>query len=58
MSKSLIDVILVNRPEYWATSGSLQLGMSDHDLIYIIRKQRLPKSKVKVSNLFQKYETL
>ncbi|RMX55071.1 hypothetical protein pdam_00023216 [Pocillopora damicornis] len=32
-SKSLIDVILVNRPEYWATSGSLQLGMSDHDLI-------------------------
>ena len=47
-SKSLIDVILVNRPEYWATSGSLQLGMSDHDLIYIIRKQRLPKSKVKV----------
>ena len=41
-------MILVNRPEYWATSGSLQLGMSDHDLIYIIRKQRLPKSKVKV----------
>ena len=47
-SKSLIDVILVNRPEHWATSGSLQLGMSDRDLIYIVRKQRLPKSKVKV----------
>lgn len=42
------DVILVNRPEHWATSGSLQLGMSDHDLIYIVRKQRLPRSKVKV----------
>ena len=47
-SKSLIDVILENRPEHWATSGSLQLGMSDRDLIYIVRKQRLPKSKVKV----------
>ena len=31
-----------------ATSGSLQLGMNDHDLIYIVRKQRLPKSRVKV----------
>ena len=48
MSKSLIDVILVNRPVHWATSGSLQLGMSDRHLIYIVRKQRLPKSKVKV----------
>ena len=47
-SQSLIDVILVNRPVHWATSGSLQLGMSDRDLIYIVRKQRLPKSKVKV----------
>ena len=47
-SKSLIDVILVNRPEHWATSGSLQLGMSDHDLVYNVRKHRLPKSRVKV----------
>ena len=47
-SKSLIDVILVNRPEHWATSGSLQLDMNDHDLIYIVRKQRLSKSRVKV----------
>ena len=47
-SISLIDVILVNRPEHWATSGSLQLDMNDHDLIYIVRKQRLPKSRVKV----------
>ena len=47
-SKSLIDVILVNRSEHWATSGSLQLDMNDHDLIYIVRKQRLSKSRVKV----------
>ena len=46
-SKTLIDVILVNRPERCATSGTLHLGMSDHDLVYIIRKQRLPSSTVK-----------
>ena len=36
-SKSLIDVILVNRPEHWATSGSLQLGMSDHIFSILLR---------------------
>ena len=46
-SKTLIDVTLVNRLESWATSGTLHLGMSDHDLVYIIRKQRLPSSAVK-----------
>ena len=47
-SKNLIDVIrLVNRPERWATSDTLHLGMSGHDLVYIIRKQRLPRSTVK-----------
>ena len=44
-SKTLIDII---RPERWATSGTLQLGMSDHDLVYVVRKQRLLKSKAKV----------
>ena len=38
-SKSVIDVILVNRPEHWATSGSLQLGMSDHIFFYIIEER-------------------
>lgn len=47
-SKTLIDVILVNQPERWATSGTLQLGTSDHDLVYIVRKQRLPKPKANV----------
>lgn len=47
-SETLIDVILVNRPERWATSGTLQIGLSDHDLVYIVRKQRLPKFKTKV----------
>ena len=47
-SKTLIDFILVYRPERWATCCTLQLGMSDHDLVYVVRKQRLPKSKAKV----------
>ena len=46
-SQTLIDVILANRPERWATSGTLHLGMSDYNLVYIIRKQRLPRSTVK-----------
>ena len=36
-SKSVIDVILINRPEHWATSGSLQLGMSDHIFSILLR---------------------
>ena len=36
-SKSVIDVTLVNRPEHWATSGSLQLGMSDHTFSILLR---------------------
>ena len=30
-----------------STSGNLHLGVSDHDLIYVIKKQRLPKPKAK-----------
>ena len=36
-SKSVIDVILVNPPEHWATSGSLQLGISDHIFSILLR---------------------
>ncbi|CAB4007189.1 Hypothetical predicted protein, partial [Paramuricea clavata] len=48
-SKTLIDVILVSKVERFVTSGVLGLhpGMSDHDLVYIVRKQRLPKLKAK-----------
>ena len=44
---SLIDVILVSHADRMSTSGNLHLGVSDHDLIYVIRKQRLPKPKAK-----------
>lgn len=47
-SKPLIDVILVNRPERWSKSGTLKLGISDHELVYIVRKQSLPRPKARL----------
>ena len=38
---SLIDVILISNPERFALSGTMKLGISDHDLIYTIRKQKI-----------------
>jgi len=49
-SKTLLDVILVNRPDRWSKSGTLKLGISDHDLVYIIRKQSLPRPKARLLN--------
>lgn len=46
-SKTLMDVILVSHVERYAAGGALHLGISDHDLAYIIRKQRLSKAKAK-----------
>ena len=46
-TKTLLDVILVSHPERFVSSGTLRLGISDHDLIYIVRKQRLPKPNVR-----------
>lgn len=37
----------VSHPERFVPSGTLRLGISDHDLIYIVRKQRLPKPTVR-----------
>jgi hypothetical protein len=47
-SKSLLDVILVSHPERFAVSGNMQLGISDHDLVYLVRKQKLPKPKARL----------
>ena len=46
-SKSLLDVMLVSHPERYETSGNLHLGISDHDLVYTVKKQKLPKPKVR-----------
>lgn len=45
---SLIDVILTSNPERFALSGTIQLGVSDHDLIYTIRKQKIQRPPPKL----------
>lgn len=46
-SKTLLDIVLTSHPERLATSGILQVGISDHDLIFVVRKQKLPKPKAR-----------
>ena len=41
---TLIDHILMNSPDKVGLSGVIDLGLSDHDLIYCTRKTSLPKS--------------
>ena len=44
-TKSLLEVILVSHAERYITSGNLQLGLSDHDLVFVVRKNKLPRPK-------------
>ena len=46
-TKSLIDVILASHPERFATCGNLHLGVSDHDLVFAVRKQKIPRPKAR-----------
>ena len=41
---TFIDHILTNSPDKVSQSGVIDLGLSDHDLIYFTRKTSLPKS--------------
>ncbi|PFX18039.1 hypothetical protein AWC38_SpisGene17611 [Stylophora pistillata] len=41
--QSLIDVILASHPERFATSGNLHLGVSYHDLVFAVRKPKIPR---------------
>ena len=45
-SKSLIDVLLTSHAECYATIGSLHLGLSDHDLIFTVRKNKNLRPKL------------
>lgn len=38
--KSLIDVLLINHAECYATSGSLHLGLSNYDLNFTMRRNQ------------------
>ena len=44
-TKTLIDVVLSSHQERYATSGTLHLGVSDHDLIFIVRKNKVARPK-------------
>lgn len=45
-SSTLLDIVLTSHPERLATSGILQAGIGDHDLIFVVKKQKLPRPKV------------
>ena len=47
-SESLLDAILVSHPERFAYYGNLKLGLSDHDLVFAVCKQKLPKPKARI----------
>ena len=46
--KSLIDVLLANRPDSFKLSGNYHLCLSDHDLVYGVLKQKINHNKPKV----------
>lgn len=48
VSQTLIDLCITNYPEKISASGVLTLGISDHSLIYIVRKSAHPKLTTKI----------
>ena len=50
-SATLIDLILTNTPEKILQSGVIHLGISDHSLVYALRKFSLPKSYPKCKDV-------
>ena len=48
MLQTLIDLCITNYPEKISASGVLPLGISDHSLIYIVRKSAYPKLTTKI----------
>ena len=44
-SSTLLEIVLTSHPERLATSGNLQVGISDHNLIFVVKKQKLPRPK-------------
>ena len=44
-TNTLIDHIVTNKKDNIADSGIILCGISDHDLVYIIRHARIPKIK-------------
>ena len=45
---TLLDVILASHPERYVMCGNLHLGVSDHDLVYAVRKNKLARPNARV----------
>ena len=45
---TLIDVILASHPERYATCDNLHMGLSDHNFVYAVRKNKLPRAEARV----------
>lgn len=45
-STTLIDLFLTNKPKYFNSADVVVLGISDHNLIYAIKKHPSDKSKL------------
>ena len=56
-SATLIDLFFTNKPENIIQSGVVHIGISDHSLIYAVRKFTLPKSRerVKIARNFKNF---
>ena len=52
--KTLIYHIATNRPELASGSGVIPNGISDHDILYMVRKTKLPKVKLQPKTLTTK----
>ena len=40
--QTLIDLCITNSPDKMTASGTLSLGISDHSLVYLVRKSNYP----------------
>ena len=56
----MLDAILISHPEHFVLSGTLRLGISDHALIYIVRKHLSYKPHVAImlKNVYAKIPAL
>ena len=56
-TKRLLDVILGSHAERYINSGNLQLGLSDPDLVFVVKKNILPRPKPRLIE-FRKHDEL
>jgi hypothetical protein len=48
VSGTLLDVILTNSPCHFTGAGTVDFGLSDHCLVYVVRKSAMPKPEGRI----------